>query len=265
VYGAPSHIQRVSYRKACLVGIAAAALAMTGCSRDKNTAFAAEPSRRPAPEAAKGEPPVVVEEMSIPGDLPAFVLSGPGGSCPKMVFLHGMCSHGLGYVQAFQSTARDHGGVLAIQGDIPCGNDGMRTFDKNVTKQEERIRKAFLAACGEQGGDMSDLVLMGYSQGAFMAERMAERHPERYSRLILIGAPTTPAVARLRYTRGAVMISGELDAKWKMKNGSDDLISAGIPSTYLEMPGAKHGQLLEGERIMRDAFDWLDDNARPAL
>jgi hypothetical protein len=67
------------------------------------------------------EPPIAVTTVPVPGDEPAFALPGPRGACPRMVFLHGMCGHGLGYVQSFQSAGHEHGGVLGLQGDIACG------------------------------------------------------------------------------------------------------------------------------------------------
>ncbi|AUX42095.1 hypothetical protein SOCE26_035220 [Sorangium cellulosum] len=206
------------------------------------------------------DPPLVATEMAVPGDRPAFVVTGRGGACPRMIALHGMCGHGLGFVQAFQGAAREHGGVLGLQGDIPCGADGVFTkYSPNPEETDERIRKA-LAACG---GAAEDLTIIGYSQGAYVGERLAERWPERYSRLVLLGAPTTPSAARLRDIQGAVLISGEFDAKYRMKDGTTGLLAAKIPAIYREMPGAHHGEMPEAERLMDDALDWLDANARP--
>lgn len=206
------------------------------------------------------DPPLVATELAVPGDLPAFVVTGRGGACPRMVFLHGMCGHGLGYVQSFQGAAREHGGVLGLQGDVPCGGDDVFSkYSPDPEEQDRRVRSA-LAACG---GEAEDLVVIGYSQGAYIAERLAERWPERYARLVLLGAPTTPTAARLRDIRGAVMISGELDAKYRMKEGAGSLMAARIPAVYREMPGAHHGEMPDAERVMDEALDWLDANARP--
>jgi len=214
------------------------------------------------PEIVRVQPdrPAEAIEMPVPGDLPAFVVRGRGGACPRMVFLHGMCGHGLGYVQSFQRAARDHGGVLALQGDVACGGAGIyRKYSFDIDRQDARIRQA-MEACG---GEAEDLVLMGYSQGAYVAEWLAQRWPERYSRVVLIGSPKTPSLARLRQVRGAVMICGEHDATYRMKEGAAHLAAAKVPATYLEMPDAAHGQMTEAERVMRDAFEWLDANERP--
>ena len=238
----------------------ALALLPAGCERDEPA-----PAQVPAHPAQAAvaevpvEPPVEAREIAVPGDLPVFIVRGPGGACPRMVFLHGMCGHGLGYIQSFQFAAHDHGGVLALQGDVACGGSGVfRKYSFDVATHDARIRNA-LSACG---GEAEDLVVIGYSQGASVAERLAERWPARYSRVVLLGAPRTPSVARLGRVRGAVMVSGEHDARYRMKEGASGLAAAKIPATYLEMPGARHGQMTEAERVMREAFDWLAAHAK---
>ncbi|WP_437593307.1 alpha/beta hydrolase [Sorangium sp. So ce1000] len=244
---------------AALAGLGLAALTI-GCGKEDRALAEERPVAPAMAERRAVEPPLVATEVPVPGDRPVFIVTGPRGACPRMVFLHGMCGHGLGYVQAFQRAAREHGGVLGLQGDVPCGADGVFTkYAPDVEEQDGRIRSA-LSACG---GEAEDLVVIGYSQGAYIAERLAERWPARYSRLVLLGAPTTPSAARLRHIRGAVMISGELDAKHRMKAGASGLIAAKIPAVYREMPGARHGELLDAERVMDEALDWLDANARP--
>lgn len=245
-----------------LAALALAALASSGCDREETALAAVRPERPPlfAP-APRPEPPLEAREMPVPGDVPAFVVTGPGGAPPRMVFLHGMCGHGLGYIQSFQAAAREHGGVLALQGDISCGGEGVfRKYSFALEPTDARIREALAAV----GGEARDLTLIGYSQGAYVAERLAARWPDRYARVVLLGAPTTPLLSRLRDVRGAVMISGEFDAKYRMKDGARTLAAAGIPATYLEMPDAHHGQMTEAERIMDEALDWLDANSRPA-
>lgn len=238
-----------------------------------STSVAASPSPAPAstipppaPKVAARLPssPVEAHVVEVPDELSTFAVPGRGGTCPRIVFLGGMCVHGLGYIQAFQFAAHEHGGVMALQGDIDCGNGVFRKYMADPARQDARIRKARSAVCGDAAGDADEITIVGYSQGAWLAEAMAQRFPERYARVVLIGAPKVPSVARLRQARGAVMISGTLDAPYRMKQGAEALRAAGVPATYLEMPGARHGQLLDAERLMGEALTWLDANARPA-
>jgi hypothetical protein len=47
-----------------------------------------------------------------------------------------------------------------------------------------------------------------------------------------------------------------------MREGARRIAAAGIPATYLEMPGCTHGNVADGERVFGEAFDWLAANAR---
>lgn len=202
--------------------------------------------------------------MEVPGDVPAFVLRGAKGAPALMVFLHGRCTHALGYVQAFQFAAAERGTVIAPQGDQACGVAPFRRWSPDIDKVEERISAALQAAGYEDPSLVQDRIAIGYSEGASRAEALAQRFPERYSRVILIGAPAAPSAARLRAVRGAVMMAGDRDAQEPMKAGMRSLLAASIPATFIAIPGAAHGQMGDGERVMRDAFAWLWANEKPA-
>jgi predicted esterase len=221
------------------------------------------PTLAPLAPLEEFEPPLQVQTVPVPGDEPVFLLTGSQDACPRVIFLHGRCCRGLGYVKSFERTGREHGGVLGLQGDILCSGV-YRKYAPNPDAQDARVRRAFASLKGPAGPckATTDLVLVGYSQGAYIAELMAWRFPERYSELILIGAPTAPMPARLRRARAVVTVSGELDAPFRIRAGAKALAAAGVPSTYLEMPGTRHGDMGDAERVMGEAFDWLEANAR---
>ena len=180
-----------------------------------------------------------------------------------MVFLHVHCGHAQGYVQAFQFAAAKRGSVLALQGDLSCGGDYRRwTVDPEL--QDRRIASAFRAA-GDTG-ELRDLTVIGYSEGEVLAERLASRFPERYTRAVLIGAPAAPSIERLRRLRGVVMLAGDGDpeARALMMPVAPRLAAAGVPTTFMEMPGTLHAEMGDGERVMDQAFSWLEANQRPA-
>ena len=208
--------------------------------------------------------PVEVVSVDVPGDIPAFVLHGARGSDAFIVFLHGRCSHALGYVQAFQFAAAKKGTVIAPQGDQACGSTPLRRWSLDIEKVNRRIEAALTAAGYADPAAWKEIVVIGYSEGASRAEALAARFPERYTRAILIGAPSPPSAARLHRSRGAVMMAGERDAQETMKAGMRALKAAGVPSTYIMIPGASHGQMGDGERLMGEALDWLWANAKPS-
>ncbi len=202
--------------------------------------------------------PVSVETVPVAGDVPAFVLRGARGPA-AMVFLHGMCVHGLGYVQAFASAAASRGTVIGLAGDVSCGGP-WRMWGPDVAGLDRRIEEAFRAA-GRPLEPGEEVVAMGYSQGATRAEALAARFPGRYTRVVLMGGPTAPSVARLRGVKSAVMMAGERDRQDLMKAGARALTAAGVPATYIAFPGAAHGSMGsqpgDAERVMEQAFAWL--------
>ncbi len=206
----------------------------------------------PKPPAAPKE--VQVEELAVPDDLPAFVVRGkPDGQ--RIVFLHGLCGNPYAYALSFRHAAARLGTLVAIQGNMSCG-PGFRDWSSPPARVDARIEAAF-RALGD-ASDLRDLILIGYSSGGTFAELLVMRNPERYARAILIANPRAPALYRLRKARAVVMMAGERDRHDLMKAGMRDLAAKSIPTTFLVLPGATHGEMgHDAERVMGEALDWL--------
>jgi pimeloyl-ACP methyl ester carboxylesterase len=211
-------------------------------------------------EPAKPKEPIRVEEIRVGSDR-SYVLRGARGT-QRMVFLHGLCGHPQGYIQSFQYAAAEHGTVIGPTGDLRCGGQvGMHAWSADVAAIDQKIAQTFAAA--GYGEPLRDVVVIGYSQGATRAEALAKRWPERYSRLVLIGAPTKPSPYSLSAIQGAVMLAGELDRKDIMKAGARALSGRGIPSIFFELPDARHGEMgSASERMMGQTFEWLNTHSR---
>jgi pimeloyl-ACP methyl ester carboxylesterase len=200
-------------------------------------------------------------ELGVPHDLPAYVLRGAKGGAP-LLFLPGMCSHPLGYAQSFQFAASEHGVLLTLQGDVPCGGD-YRSWSGDLRAMERRIAAVFEAA----GVEEQDVTLVGYSQGAERAERLAAAHPETFTRVVLIASPVDPSPAKLAGVEEAVLMSGTLDGAFaRMKKGAATLRNAHIRATFFAIPGARHGEMGEDpEETFRQVFAWLDEGKRARI
>ena len=230
-----------------------------GPARAAASADASVPVVAPAPAPA----PARVERIRVPGDVVASLVRSSDGAPPTTVFLPGICSSSVGYLMAFPEAARRQGGVVALDGDQPCGNlVGYHSFSWDAAKLHARIEAA-AAAAGLTTVPREGLTLVGYSQGAALGEQLVQRWPTRYARVVLIAPPTDPTAARFAEARAVVTMSCSRDVPWKMKEATSRFTKAGIPSTYLEMPGCTHGGMNEGEATFDAAFDWLRANARP--
>lgn len=224
----------------------------------------APPPAAPVPAPPPEPEPARVERLRVPGDLMASVVRALDAKPPTTVFLPGLCSNANAYLQAFPEAARRQGGVVAIEGDQPCGAGGFRSFSWDAAKVHARIEAAMVAA-GLTTIPRDGLTLVGYSQGAALAEQLVQRWPTRYARIVLIGAPTDPSAAKLAEARAIVTMSCARDVPWKMKEATARFTRAGIPSTYVEMPACTHGNITDGDRTFDAAFAFLRTSARATV
>ena len=208
-----------------------------------------------APKNGAADGPVRMEALSPAEKPPTFVMrGGPAGSA-RLVFLHGMCAHALGYAQAFQFSAAKKGKLVAPEGDKPC-QGSWASWSGDLETLDARIVAAF-RRLGESE-PIEDIAVIGYSQGALRAEELARRWPARYTRLVLIASPTVSSPRGFDRVRSTVMMAGERDRQDLMKKGAELLAKAGIPSTFMVIPEATHGAMgPTPEKTMGDALEWL--------
>ncbi len=204
--------------------------------------------------------PIRVEALPA-AEPPVFVMRGGPRGPERMVFLHGMCGHGLGYAQSFQFSAAHYGTLIAPQADVPCGKGPWAAWSPDLAALDQRIESAF-RTLGDQR-PISDVLLIGYSQGATRAAELARRYPARYTRLISIGAPRTPSPSGLSQLKAAVMMAGEHDRQDQMKAGARAFEQRGIPVTYQMIPEATHGAMgPTPETTMNQALEFVWENSR---
>lgn len=223
------------------------------------------PTPEPAPEPPPPEPPkpATVERLSVPGDLAASVVRADRP--PLTVFVGGMCSNANAYLQSFPQAAQKAGGVVGIEGDQPCGpgvDPAYRTYSWDALRLHARIEAA-LTAAGVPEIPKEGLTIVGYSQGASLAEQLAARYPDRYARVVIIAAPTDPAPRDFTRARALVTMACSRDVTARMKAAALATNKLGTPATYFEMPNCTHGQVADAENVFGRTFDWLSANERP--
>jgi pimeloyl-ACP methyl ester carboxylesterase len=217
-------------------------------------------ARAPASVAALKTGPIRMETLEPNVVPPTFVMRGEPRGPARIVFLHGMCGHGLGYAQAFQFSAAKKGTLIAPQGDVSCGGVWSK-WSTNLTSLDARITETFRAlGAPEPGGEV---VIIGMSQGATRAIELARKFPERYTRLVAMAAPTALERGELSRLRGAVLMAGERDRRDLMLASQRALSASGVPATFLLIPGATHGAMgPTPEATMNAALEWLWQNSR---
>lgn len=241
----------------------AIALVLAGCQTTSKptppkedvvlTSVAAPPPTATPPE------PVGFAEVTIPGDLKAFKLTGVKAHRLAMAFIPGMCVHPVGYVQAFQHTAAERGDLVTVQGDTACLGEGdsQRRWTSDLVTMDARIMKAFDAA---GLGAPQEIALIGYSQGAERIERLVAKYPEKYTRAVLIASPITPSAQVYKKAKAVVMMAGTNDgSKGTMAASATRFEKSGVRSTYIELIDARHGGMgVDPEKQMAKALDFLE-------
>lgn len=205
--------------------------------------------------------PIRVEPLDPEQQPPTFVTRGGPRGRGRLVFLHGMCGHGLGYAQSFQFSAAKKGTLIAPQGDVSCGGPWSK-WSNDVEKLDARIVETFRALGHEDPID--DIAVIGMSQGASRAEGLTRRFPDRYTRLISMAGPTALKPGALRPLRAAVFMAGERDRTDLMRQSANAMKASGVPATFMMIPEATHGAMGPNpEQTMHAALDWLWEHSKP--
>lgn len=206
--------------------------------------------------------PLRVEPLDSTTKPPMYVLRGGERGPEKIVFLHGMCGHGLGYAQSFQQSAARRGLLIAPQADVLCGDGPWARWSKDLDALDARIVAAFRALGATE--PIADVIVIGYSQGATRAESLARKFPERYTRLVLMGGPYAAKSEGLETLRAAVAMAGDHDRLDLMRASAKVLNAARVPATFMLIPDATHGSMgSEPEKTMDEVFAWLIEHQRP--
>ena len=235
----------------------------SGLLHRKTHPDASAPTKLNPREPAFDSGPIRMEVLDPNANPPVFVMRGGPRGTGRFVFLHGMCGHGLGYAQAFQFSAAKKGTLIAPQGDVSCGGVWSR-WSNNVTKLDARIVETFRTLGHREPID--DIVILGMSQGAYLAETLARKFPQRYTRLVSMAAPTALRPGDLRQLRAAVLMAGDRDRRDLMRASERALKWSGVPATFMLIPEATHGAMgPTPERTMGAVLDWLWDHSKPEL
>jgi predicted esterase len=216
-------------------------------------------SQRPTNQGrslSRADPGPVRMEQLDDASPPVFVLRGRQLGPEKLVFLHGMCGHGLGYAQSFQHAAARKGVLLAPQADVVCGEGPGAKWSQDVAALDARITAAFRQLGFEE--PLRDVCVLGMSQGATRAAALVRQYPERYSRLVSMGAPTEVNTAGLTSLRSAALMVGERERKDLIRKSERTLAKKGVPARSFIIPDADHaGMGPTPEKTMAEMLDWL--------
>jgi predicted esterase len=207
-------------------------------------------------------------QLKVKGDRAIEVVVGPMDQSQVIVYLHGVCGNPLAF-ESWALAASQHATFISMRGDLACKKTkGRYKWSYDFATLNTRIDRAIAAANKLRWDlvdsvqpaelDKSNVVLIGYSQGAHRVESMAERFKDRFPRVVMIAPALEPQLAKLKHSERVLLIAGEKDAKRHIRKGYDKLRRAGRTVKYLELPGARHGEYgPDAQRVMAQGLDWL--------
>jgi predicted esterase len=208
------------------------------------------------PPAPPHEP--LGEDVEVPGDRPVYVLPGDAGDSRVIVYLHGMCGD-VTAADYFREAVRAHGTLIALRGDTPCQGVRFKWRADSATIQA-RVRAAFKRVNELRGGALrlERALLFGYSQGADRAEKLAQRFPRAYPRIVLGGAPMKASPTKLAAAERVAFLGGELETTETMRAGFEALERAGITSRFFTLECAYHGYFgTNAEAQLAEVLTWV--------
>lgn len=232
--------------------------------------FGAEEQKRVTETADPG-----MQEMQLPGShAPAYYFepTGPGraGMRPVIVYLHGRGAEPRHYCKRWARVARNLGWLICPSGPEDRG-DGKRGWNNNwysgrhlVMNAIEGLRKKYGRRVQLWGN-----VLVGFSEGAFVAMNVGLREPQTFNRWLILGADTdywgAAGVNTLPEAKGRVkkvyLITGRRD---DVVGDADKvrrwLTNAGVPVRVATPNDMGHEVALESKPAMyQSALRWLSE------
>jgi predicted esterase len=197
-------------------------------------------------------------DVDVPGDKPIYWLPGDSGDPRVIVYLHGLCGD-VSAADFFREAVRKHGSLLGLRGDTACPGERFKWRD-GPSEMHRRILRALQRAQELRGGglDISRVLLFGYSQGADRAEKLAERYPQLFSRVVLGGPPMRASPTRLARASAVAILGGELETTENMQAGAQALAAAGIRSRFFMLDCAYHGWYgSSAEEQLSEVLQWI--------
>jgi pimeloyl-ACP methyl ester carboxylesterase len=202
----------------------------------------------------------VLVDVDVPDDVPIVVAHGQDGVERALVYLHGACGD-IRSPRAWSDVSAKYVTLVAIRGDRKCDQKSDRMYwSDSIERHQARIEAALgrVAEIRNRRFDPENIVLMGYSQGAQIAEELVRAYPDRYPRVILGGIPVPPSASRLVSVRAVAVLGGERELTTHMRVGMWALDAQHIPARLALFPKAGHGEFgPEGARVMDETFDWI--------
>jgi len=176
--------------------------------------------------------------------------------------LHGLCNppgYACGY---WTGAASDRGFLVCPEGNSTCGAGGPPTWDESFDAMDADLERAIgdVSAMYPDEVDRRGAVLTGFSRGAYVAPFVAQRHPNRWSYLVLVEADVSLDAWWLRKAgvKAVALLAGEYGTQIGGERATvEKLRKQGFPARFWMMKRAGHHYSADIDALMGEAIDWV--------
>ena len=238
----------------CLIGVSLAVLS----SPTKISAAAASPSPTPVPGVQ-----TVIELAETP-ELPGVVIfpARVNGPRPITVVLHGMCGEPIRTCRHFAEQVTGTANLVCPRASQRCAGGGVSWPRANLAQTVEAAVARAKSALPEPADEEHGRTLIGYSMGAYRALDIAQSTPEKYPRLMLIGANVS-LDQKLLAKNGVLRVllsAGSWDMMYDpMQRETERARSAGVRAHFLALGPVGHALSASFASYLSGALSWLSE------
>jgi predicted esterase len=195
------------------------------------------------------------------------ILAFPPGTTARKpittIYLHGIHGRAENGCPWLREGASEIGWLVCPSANAHLSND---TFSWAGTTLDQRavVARAERAAQAQGADAESANVIVGFSQGAFVALDLVRARLGRYRGLVLIGADVDPSKEALDAAGVGriVLAAGELDASFApLQRAAARLRRAGADARFVDLGRIGHSYATTEKEALRDAIAWAGGSA----
>jgi predicted esterase len=184
---------------------------------------------------------------------------------PAVVYLNGRCGVTTNGCPHFREGAEPFGWLVCPPANVACPGGGA-SWGGAPSERRALVEGAVADVARAYPGEVdasARTVLVGFSQGAWIALDLARQTPSRYAGLLLIGADVEPRPEDLRAAGVArvALAAGAYDgAAAPMAKKARALAAAGVDARFVSLGTVGHTYVADAEhaRALTEALTWLE-------
>ncbi len=197
----------------------------------------------------------------VGGERPVFGAAPPRADHTEatFVYLHGVCGLTANGCTHFEGAP---GWLVCPQANQRCANGGS-SWSGSLEEKRATVNAALDAARAQwPESARAPVVLVGFSQGAYVAMDLARAEPGRFAGLLLLGADTGHAVDALRASRArrVALACGAYDMMFpRMRATPGALAASGIAARFGSLGAVGHTYVAgDGtDDLLTSMLDWV--------